>query len=1349
MLLLLTVEDNPTLIVHCTVVYQNTIMKLQWPMMYKQVAIATIACTISLISAGGSARDTSNYIIINTITGENVSSCFSSNSTTPCSYVLQTISNMSLSDREVILQGDHYINQTLTIADVERLTIRGSDFKSSTIHCVPPNSFNDIGSGLVFVSISNLTVSNVIFKGCGTLQNSTTLRNGSSIKYRSAVYILNCTNIHFIEITFHRSVGRGLSLYDDNGYVLIRNTTFVENMVPKEEQDRLIGGGGLYIEFTYCTPGYPNCNITENLQNQNSTYEIKDCVFKGNRVTGHTSNERTAQNDIVQFPLLVGNHGHNLGQGAGISISFKGTSSNNSITISDCEFYNNSAEQESGGGVEAIIEDYASKNTLHINACKFTNNSALERSGGALKLRYVITTPNVNHNNITVQNTLFVNNSAAWGGAVSFFASRFKVDLLNRMEFINCSWIGNTASVGAAMRVNDEVWDSIGDGIVPTTLLCSCKFINNYITNTPAILKGPNSGIFQQVLQSGTLDIDSFEITLYKNVSIVGSTGSAIVATSSHIHVLEDTVLRFVNNSATNGGAMALLGHSVLELHSNSQVIFESNYASERGGAVYALQPAFILSYKCFISYHSSIDPNKWNSSLTFSNNKAKYGDAIFTDSLLQCAKHIGNVVTDVKTALRWEPFKYIPGIEEYTIATSPASINFTLPVEITPGERVNLHLISLDDLDQNIPTAYQVFLDIHVGRATTSTSYISDDGYLQLSGTPGTEFTLRLQTQNTRHISFSRDSKLGHCPLGFTLKNEVCVCSPSTSDKRLVGITECNMSNFRAFLQIGYWVGCTRDGKIATSYCPPGYCNYQSASDTQKIDVPKSCNDVNMCTSQRNGWLCGECEEGFAVFYHSRNFKCDKCPYGAFGLLFYVISELVPLILLFAVIMIMKVKMTSGLMQSTLLFAQTITFINCAPSFVVTSQAQASRIFLTIHSFLIGFLSLDFFRLDELSFCLWNGATVLDNLAFRYITTLFTILLLGGFILLIQYSSLEKKLSGRVVYCQKLTKWAGKKKLFKNAIVHGISTFLILSYTQYTVTSFQILSLIPVYGEGEQIISYVVYRQGSIEYFGTGHLPYAIPAVFALLLLSLPPPLLLISYPLLWKIKGKLISHMKSAETENETTIWPIRKLLPLIDSFQGVFKDNRRMFAGLLFLWRVILSAIFAFSTNLTEFFLLTEIALLCFFTIHAVARPYKRRLFNIIDILMLANLSIINALTWFIFNTSSFGGDRQSIRAANSIKIILLYLPFLALAAAIILRFLRKCSIMPEQINCMSYNEEDLSTNNNVTQRKKSQVSTDDDDLFSRAAEMNRSHLTVSSTDIRITLQTNETTLEYTQT
>ena len=146
------------------------------------------------------------------------------------------------------------------------------------------------------------------------------------------------------------------------------------------------------------------------------------------------------------------------------------------------------------------------------------------------------------------------------------------------------------------------------------------------------------------------------------------------------------------------------------------------------------------------------------------------------------------------------------------------------------------------------------------------------------------------------------------------------------------------------------------------------------------------------------------------------------------------------------------------------------------------------------------------------------------------------------------------------------------------------------------------------------------------MDYFGRDHLLYAIPAVLVLLVLSIPPPLLLLSYPLLWKIKAKLRHNVGS---ENDTTVWPIRKVLPLIDSFQGVFRDSRHMFAGLLFLWRLIFSAIFAFSSTLTEFYLLMEISAIFFLTIHAIAKPYQQQL---IDVAMFANLAIINALSWY---------------------------------------------------------------------------------------------------------------------
>ena len=168
--------------------------------------------------------------------------------------------------------------------------------------------------------------------------------------------------------------------------------------------------------------------------------------------------------------------------------------------------------------------------------------------------------------------------------------------------------------------------------------------------------------------------------------------------------------------------------------------------------------------------------------------------------------------------------------------------------------------------------------------------------------------------------------------------------------------------------------------------------------------------------------------------------------------------------------------------------------------------------------------------------------------------------------------------------------------------------------YSQYTFSFLLSLAKYHVYGKGGITERSVAWAQGDMEYFGPDHLPYAIPALFILVFFSLPPPLLLISYPLLWKVRAKL---RFSAEDRNEKPFWVIRKLLPFIDSFQGPFRDNCRYFAGLFFVWRLILCAVFVSSTtNPNEAYFRIEVTFLIIFTVHTLVRPYKRRLHNIID-------------------------------------------------------------------------------------------------------------------------------------
>ena len=1289
-------------------------------------------CLLCLLSDGTSAGvySCTDCIVISSQYGKDTLSCLQRNNSfdTPCQSLSYVFSNhhYSLSDdTEVIVQGHHWLNQTLTVSNVRDLTLRGGGDTSSVIKCPPPSHAADQGHGFVFESVSGLKVHNVVFEGCGTLQYSTTIRDSVSIKYRSAVYIINSTDVNLSETSFFRNIGKGLSLHDVDGQVHVSNSTFRENMVSPNE---LFGGGSIYIEFTHCSPGKSRCNSTTNTHNKHSRYLIKNCFFESNRATNR---EFIKQSHIVQFSIF---DGKNAGQGGGLHIIIQGMSFNNSIVVDNCTFRNNSAVF--GGGIDTLFLNSANSNTLHVKDCIFASNFAPQRGGGAVQLGFY-GSQNVIQNMIHVQDTLFVNNSAGWGAAIAFFSSLSHTDLENSLDIYDCVFEGNSASIGAAIALKPSAVQSVHDGRAPITLLHNCTFVRNRIINNGTFLNIANDGISKHVLESGILDVASSNVKFSKYMSFIENSGSAVVANSGQVDVLENANVVFVNNTATNGGAMALLGFSVLELYPGSSVVFQSNISSELGGAVYATAPnqlEFVISHKCFISFKgpNSHDPEKWNTKLVFVDNSARYGSAIFTDSVLPCVKQIGNLYTNISAAFRWNSFQILPEIQEYTIATSPGGINFTVPQVISPGENIDLNITSLDDLDQVIPSSFKVTLDSDGGVVTTN-DFVSEDGHLQIRGDPDTNFSLTLLTQNTRHVSATMSGRLGNCPIGFVLDGDTCECSTGTR-AQLVGVIGCDMVRFQAFLQVGYWIGCSNT-KTLTGICPFSYCNYNN-DGSSTILIPRTCDDLlksSVCSEHRRGQLCGECEEGYSAYFHSEKFSCGECRYGALGLLIYIVAELTPLIIVFVLVMIFKLSLTSGLMQSFLLFAQTFFILNQVPSLIPVSKIALT--FVSIHTLIVGFFNMHFFYMDEISFCLWRGATILDTIAFHYVTTLFGVLLLTFFILVLN----QRVVNTKSIATQKFFNQIGKRfPLQKNSVVHGISAFLILSYTQYTLTSFKIITQLPIYREGGVIDQSVSFMQGNVQYFGVGHLPYAIPAVLVLVFLSFPPPLLLMSYPLLWKIKAKLIPNVGSG---NDTTLWPIRKLLPLIDSFQGVFKDNYRLFAGLLFLWRIILTAIFSFASNLSEFFLLTEILLLLIFGIHTLARPYKQKIHNVIDELMLFNMALITLLKWYTSVPSSDTASKQAIDFLISLQLFLMYVPLVGFGAYGVFRLLKSFKVIPEQLKLPSpknKNESKVCQGTKKTPPKQKRVCADED-LFKRASELNSFSTSVTCSEVGAYLET----------
>ena len=166
-----------------------------------------------------------------------------------------------------------------------------------------------------------------------------------------------------------------------------------------------------------------------------------------------------------------------------------------------------------------------------------------------------------------------------------------------------------------------------------------------------------------------------------------------------------------------------------------------------------------------------------------------------------------------------------------------------------------------------------------------------------------------------------------------------------------------------------------------------------------------------------------------------------------------------------------------------------------------------------------------------------------------------------------------------------------------------------------------------------------------------------------------------------------------------------------------------------------------IFAFSTSLTELFILTEIALLSFLTVHIMAQPYKRRIYNIIDPLMIVNMAIINSQVWFVFVISTEREGGGTAEGVTALKLMLMYLPIGLLMAYVLLLFFRKTGVIRNKFQLGSSEEGNYS--GKVLSKKVEQLrgASNDEDLFARAEELKHPALILASGKEGYILETTE--------
>ena len=1185
-------------------------------------------------------------VYINVTGGKDCGECLN---TTPivCKSILCAAENITHSDMVEITIVSELLNLSTPVEfkNFSYLSVIG--WKNPTVYC------NDSSAGIAFVGVRNLTLKSLTIKNCGSPRDSTSVVSNKTLALNVAVYILNCTDVLINDVAIVESNGTGLSLYDTNGTVNIENSIFSNNSAKTGD-----GGGALHIEFTICTPGIVRNCRHHKTRNKYSVYIIRNCTF--------LKNNANDQEHINQFiPPSLSQVIPRLGKGGGIYLTISVDSAHNIFVFDNCKFDNNLAS-DGGSGMFVELLDSVQNNTILLKNISFSNNICLDfgSAGGGLVLAAMFYAKKRNHSNNTFScsHCSFVNNTAYMGGGVAIYATKDLANssVLTKIAFSMCNWTRNVAAMGAAVFATPGLWDYTKEGFLPVPQFTDSEFVSN-----TGVQKFHSLGKLNATsLGYGAVFCNEFKISFRGSIIFMDNKGSALYLSNSVLEVFEKCYITFSNNTAQNGGAVVMHGSSAIRTLKDSIISFSRNHALNRGGAMYvefhaALEPAY---HNCFVQSGGEKEYTKSSASFIFNKNYARdSGNSIFATTFRMC-----EALCTQPTSTESDPRKTLQCVANFnfsdynneSLATLPNrfALSTTPPLRIIPGYEYHIPLYATDESNTTLDG---IVYDAEV--LSQNSSVCVDPAFSQVSNN-----TIRIlgpidQTAKlclrANDVELALDLLLIDCQPGYLFNDSKC--EPASSE--YLGLVACGTE---VCLKQGYWMGFCHHNhtKLCTASCPLGYCSYNGMKpDATVHPLPNdsSALDSGVCGPHRTGRLCSKCVSGNSAYFHSKYSLCGPQDLCHLGWLFYLLSEILPLTLLFVFIIYFNISFTSGKMNCFIFYIQILDSLAVNGGDSIKYLPSISKfheaIMLIYHP-----LNLDFFILRSWSFCLWKGATDIDLLVIKYVTVAFALLLVLLTIMIARC---------RCAWVRIFTRFQTRKSV----LVHGLTAFFVLCYSQATRMTFYILTYFCLYSSKWQCEVRVVYYAGYFNVFEGGHVKYATIALIVLIGMVIIPPLLLLLYPLMFKLLGVC----KLSESRIVSILWkgiPIQ----LLDTFQSSFRENYRFFAGLYFLYRMAVVGAFAVTRTVLQFYSIAQFLLIIAMALHAVFQPYKERVHNIIDGLLLTNLAIINAISLYNYSDKFIVekyGSNVVLNALGATQKFLMILPLLCVILAELIKFLKK--------------------------------------------------------------------------
>ena len=708
------------------------------------------------------------------------------------------------------------------------------------------------------------------------------------------------------------------------------------------------------------------------------------------------------------------------------------------------------------------------------------------------------------------------------------------------------------------------------------------------------------------------------------------------VASSMYLSAFElelsGTVL-FENNTAKNGGAMYVDQGTIVAIDDNTTVQFIGNTATLNGGAIYVDLLCNSLRSETTFGFDNFL-----NCSAIFINNSATIaGNSIYLSVPEFCSvnTNISNPDSILHIPCQFNysqpidgKMMHIPCNLDYTllngtgtpIVTSPHELRLYFP--FSDGHNVSLtadykiYFISNNILGHPVKFTGAVF--DYIGKPTEPTLFniqlhcLYNTNLFEYSLIGGNRNHLLIQSiDNVTVLSVNfRGKKIdtinksinltvtlislaySHDNVNATLVVEIVPCAnhPGYTYSEISQTCVCYHANVKCNvdsneIKRGYWFGSIAS-KATTSLCPNHYCKLTDRKQTSEgyFELPNTIDA--QCNDHRVGRACGKCKSGYTLSYDSTDcISVDQCGIG-WTVLVIILTFLYWIIIVVGVFSLMyfKFQISSGYLYGIIYYYSMV-------GILLNNNPYVSDDVFEFVSILSSFAQLTPQFLGKI--CFMKDLSGIDQLFIHYSHAVGVSILL----LLIVVSA---RFSTRITL------------FVSRCIIRVICLLILLSYTSIASTSLQLL--LPL--KFTDIKEWYTYSSPSIQYFYGRHAVYGIVAVLCELVVGIGLPMLLLLEPFL----NRKINFIR---------------IKPLLDQFQGCYKDKYRWFASYYLICRqVIFLIMYLFNSNYYNMLFYLQTACLIIAMIHLSIQPYQDELLNTLDGIMLSLIVLEVNINTFSF-------------------------------------------------------------------------------------------------------------------